>query len=65
MTEPLEILHAGLRAIVTKIEVYPYLWIDVGEAHYFLGVLEPQMSRGDVKRMAERWLVEHRRQFAP
>jgi hypothetical protein len=54
----LEVTHAGRRAIVTKNDAHPeyYLWIDVDGKRFFLGVLEKHMMRGDVKRMAERFL---------
>lgn len=59
MSEPVTLTHAGLTATVTKNQGHPeyYLWIDVaGGGHYFLGVLEPGMTRADVRRMAERFL---------
>ena len=60
MAEPLEVVHAGRRAIVTQNDEHPerYLWIDVDGKHFFLGVLERHMKRGDVRRMALTWLHE-------
>jgi hypothetical protein len=36
-----------------------YLWIDIDDHRFFLGVLERGMRRRDVRHMAERWLAEH------
>lgn len=36
-----------------------YLYIDVDGKTFFLGVLEEGMTRGDVKRMAAKWLEKH------
>lgn len=56
--QPLEVIHAGRRATVTRNEAHPeyYLWIDVDGKRFFLGVLEKHMKRRDVKQMAVRFL---------
>jgi hypothetical protein len=59
MITGIEFTHAGRPVVVRKNDSHPeyYLWIDVSESHYFLGVLEDGMTRGDVRRMADRWLA--------
>lgn len=62
----LEFCHAGHVIRVEKNDGHPeqYLWVAVDEKRFFLGVLEPQMKRGDVKRLALRWIREHPQHFA-
>lgn len=45
-------------AIVRQNDGHPeaYLFIHLGPAQYFLGVLVPGMTRGDVRQMAREWL---------
>jgi hypothetical protein len=61
MSAELDLSRGGRRIIVRKNEGHPegYLWIHVDDRQYFLGVLEPQMRRRDVRAIAERWLEEH------
>jgi hypothetical protein len=49
--------------VVTKNDKHPeeYLYVTLEEKKFFLGVLEKGMTRGDVKRMAVRWLQERER----
>lgn len=53
--------HAGRHAVVRRSERHPtdYLFLDVDEGTYFLGVFEKGMTRGDVKRMAVKWMERH------
>ena len=57
----LELTNEGRTVRVRRNDQHPeyYLWIDVDDATYFLGVFEQGMTRGEVRRMAERWLVAH------
>lgn len=50
----IELMCHGRLVVVRKNDRHPeyYLWIDVDEKTFFLGVLENRMTRGDVKRMA-------------
>lgn len=59
----LEVTHRGRRAIVRKNHKHPenYLWIDVDGKTFFLGVLERDMTRGDVRQLARAWLAVHGR----
>lgn len=61
----LELSHAGRVIRVDKNDGHPeqYLWVAVGSRRFFLGVLEPQMKRGDVKRLALRWVADHPEHF--
>lgn len=58
LTRLTEITHAGRRATVRRGDAHPeqYLYIDCDGKTFFLGVLEPGMTRGDVKRMAVEWM---------
>lgn len=56
--EQLEVFAADRRAVVEKNVGHPegYLWIRVDAKTFFLGVLEKNMTRGDVRKMAATWL---------
>lgn len=56
--EQLEVFAADRRAVVEKNVGHPegYLWIRVDGKTFFLGVLEKNMSRRDVRAMATAWL---------
>lgn len=57
----MELSHAGHRIVVRKNDGHReyYLWIDVDDRHFFLGVLLNGMTRREVRAMALRWLREH------
>ena len=59
-TPSLQVRWRNLTATVRRNEGHPegYLWIFVEEKRYFLGVLTPGMTRGDVRAMASDWLQE-------
>lgn len=54
----LAIETGGQRATVRRDAGHPeqYLYVDCEGGTYFLGVLEPGITRGDVRRMALGWL---------
>lgn len=54
-------------AIVRKSQGHPsgYLFIYLKGEEYFLGVLTPGMTRGDVKKMAQEWLMRRNYSVAP
>lgn len=55
----LEVRVGDRVATVRRSERHPeyYLYIEVDEKTFFLGVLENGMTRGDVKRMAAQWIT--------
>ena len=52
------ITHDGQGVAVQRHSGHPeqYLYIECDGGTFFLGVLEPGMTRGDVKRLATSWL---------
>lgn len=57
-SRPVLLRHRGQTLRISRSESHPenYLWLEVGEATYFLGVAVPGMTRGAVKRLALEWL---------
>ena len=53
--------YKGHRVVVRKGETHPedYLYIDVDDRQFFLGVLQKGMTRREVRALALRWLSEH------
>lgn len=62
----IELTHAGRHALVYRGNGHPeqYLYIECAGATFFLGVLEPGMTRGDVRRIAVEWLQRRARHMA-
>ena len=60
-TSELVIEDGGRRATVRRGADHPeqYLYLEVEDRTYFLAVLEPGMTRGDVRRIAVEWLRSH------